>query len=226
MNAPAAAAPLHPVLEFFAVPLRPRTYGSLIYLWLGFPLGLVWFIGLTVGLSAGIPLTLVWVGLLVLFLTFAGAWLAQGLERQLAMRLLGAKVPSRLDEASVPVGRRFARARAIAASPALWKGLFFLILRFPLGLAGWVFSLVALVVPISFLLAPFALLVDEIDAVQFRIGWWGPETFFEALPLSVVGLVALFISLHLHNALGWAWARLAEWLLGAAAPGAARLGGS
>lgn len=216
MNAPAAAAPLHPVLEFFAVPFRPRTYGSLIYLWLGFPLGLAYFIGLTVGFAAGIPLTIVWVGLFVLFATFAGAWFAEGLERQLAIRLLGASVPARLDEATVAVGQRFARIRATAKSPALWKGLLFLFLKFPLGLVGWILSLVSLVVSLAFLCAPFALLFGG-GNVDF--GWWEPATFLEALPLSPVGLLALFVSLHLHNALGWAWARLAEWLLGAGAPG-------
>ncbi len=45
--------------DFFAVAVRPRTYGNLLYLWLGFPLGLAYFVGLTVGISAGVPLTIV-----------------------------------------------------------------------------------------------------------------------------------------------------------------------
>jgi hypothetical protein len=216
MNSPASVAPLHPVLEFFAVPFRPRTYGSVIYLWLGFPLGLAYFIALTVGFSLGIPLVILWVGLFVLFLTLSLAWAAEGLERQLANRLLGAEVPARLDESKVAVGKRFARLRAIAKSPALWKGMIFLLLKFPLGVAGWVFSLVALIVPIAFLVAPFALLFDH-GGVHF--GFWEPVTFWGALPLSIVGLLGLFVSLHLHNLLGKGWARLAEWLLGDTVPG-------
>ena len=56
----------HPWTDFFAVAVRPRTYGSLLYLWLGFPLGLAYFVGLTVGISAGLPLTIVWIGLAIL----------------------------------------------------------------------------------------------------------------------------------------------------------------
>lgn len=220
MDSPAAASSSkgNPIVDFFAVPFRPRTYGNLLYLWLGFPLGLAYFVALTVGFATGIPLTLVWVGLLVLLATFALAWAAGGLERQLAIRLLGASVPERLVPGAVPDARRFAKLREVGSSAALWKGIVFLFLKFPLGLASWVISLVALVVPIAFIGAPFALLFEH-GNIDF--GWWDPDTFVEALPLSFAGLLALFVALHLHNALGWVWARLAEWLLGASLPPAA-----
>ena len=208
------------LLEFVAVPFRPRTWGSVAYLWLGFPLGLVYFIGLVVGFSAGIPLTIVWIGLVVLFATLALAWAAEGFERQLAIHLLGAKVPARLAAAPDPA-KRFGHLRAVGGSPALWKGLAFLFLKFPLGLAGWVFSLVALIVPLSFIAAPFALLVWGHPYVD--LGWWEPDTFLEALPFAFLGLLGLLVSLHLHNTLGWVWARLAEGLLGAEVP--SRTGG-
>lgn len=207
------------LLEFFAVPFRPRTYGSLIYLWLAFPLGLVYFVGLTVGFAAGVPLTLVWVGLLLLFLTFTGAWFAEGLERQLAIHLLGAAVPPRLDRSRPISGTRFRELRAVGSSAALWKGLVFLFLKFPLGLVGWVVSLVALIVPIAFIAAPFAILFGD---GQIDFGFWEPTTFFGALPLAFAGALALILSLHLHNALAQVWARLAEILLGAQVPGPRR----
>ena len=204
-----------PIVEFFAVPFRLRTYGSLLYLWLAFPLGLVYFVGLTVGFAAGVPLTLVWVGLLLLFLTMAGAWLAQGLERQLAIHLLGAAVPERLDPARPVNGKRLVAVRAVGSSAALWKGLVFLFLKFPLGLVGWVISLVTLIVPVAFVAAPFALLFGR---GHVELGVWTPTTFVGALPLAFAGALALLLSLHLHNALGLVWARLAEGLLGARLP--------
>ena len=215
MEAPEIASKKNPLVEFFAVPFRPRTWGSVLYLWLGFPLGLVYFIGLVVGFSAGVPLTIVWIGLLVLFATLALAWAAEGFERQLAIHLLGAAVPVRLETAP-DLSKRFPRLRAVGGSPALWKGLVFLFLKFPLGLAGWIFSLVALIVPLSFIAAPFAILFFGTGHVD--LGWWDPDTFFEALPFLFLGLLGLLVSLHLHNVLGWIWARLAEWLLGARIP--------
>jgi hypothetical protein len=209
--------PKNLLVEFLAVPFRPRTYGSLLYIWLAFPLGLAYFIGLVVGFAAGVPLTLVWIGLFVLFATLALAWLAEGMERQLAIRLLGAAVPARLAGVADP-SKRFARLRAVGGSSALWKGIVFLFLKFPLGLAGWVLSLVALVVPLAFIAAPFALLFGNSARAHIDLGWWEPDSFVEALPFAFAGLFALLVSLHLHNALGWVWARLAERMLGQGSP--------
>lgn len=223
MESAAVVNRTHPLVEFFAVVVRPRTYGSLLYLWLAFPLGLVYFVGLTVGFSAGIPLTIVWVGLLVLFVTLAGAWFAEGFERQLAIRLLGAAVPARLPAAAaaaspidptLPV-KRFATVRQIGGSSTLWKGLFFLFLKFPLGLAGWIISLVLLSVSLAFLATPIAMLFANGGAtIDIDFAVWQPTTFVETLPIALLGAFGLLLTLHLQNAFGWVWARLAELLLG------------
>ncbi len=209
---------LPPALLAVAPFLDLGTWTSVVYLWLGFPLGLLWFIGLVVGFAVGLPLTILWIGFAILAATLAGAWLAEGLERQLAIHLLGAAVPARL--AQVGAGKKL-RLRDIAISPALWKGILFLGLRFPLGLASWLFSLVSLVISLTFLVAPWAELTgwDELDLVfDVRPLFWSIDTPGEIWLLSALGLGLLIASLHLHRALGWAWARLAEWLLGAEAP--------
>lgn len=193
-----------------------RSWGAVIYLWLSFPLGLFWFVGLVVGFAVGLPLTILWIGFAILAVTLAGAWLAAGLERQLAIHLLGADVPPR-----IPLRAGKARVRDIAVSPALWKGLLFLGLRFPFGLVGWVFSIVSLAISSSFLLAPWVELTgfDDLDLVlDIRPVFWNVDTPLELWQLSALGYGLLVVSLHTHRAMGWAWARLAEWLLGAQAP--------
>lgn len=197
------------------------TWTAAIYLWLAFPLGLLWFVGLLVGFAAGLPLTIVWIGFALLAATLAGAWFAEGLERQLAIRLLGAAVPPRIARQSGP--ERPARIGDVLGGPALWKGLVFLALRFPLGLASWLFSLVSLVVSTAFLFAPWVELAgwEELDlVVDIRPAFWVVDTTAELWLLSLAGYALLVVSLHAHRALGWAWARLAEWLLGAEAPAA------
>ena len=209
---------LPPVVLALAPFLDLGTWTSVVYLWLAFPLGLLWFVGLVVGFAVGIPLTILWIGFAILAATLACAWLAEGLERQLAIHLLGAAVPGRLPR---PGEGRKPRLRDIAASPALWKGILFLGLRFPLGLAGWLVSLVSLVVSLSFLLAPWVELMEweELDlVVDVRPVFWAVDTPGELWLLSAIGLGLLIVSLHVHRALGWIWARLAEWLLGAEAP--------
>lgn len=211
---------LPPWLMAVAPFLDLGTWTSVIYLWLGFPLGLAWFIGLLVGFGVGLPLTIIWVGFAVLAATLAGVWLAEGLERQLAIRLLGAAVPPRL--APRPSSEALHRSvRDFLGSPALWKGIPFLLLRFPFGLACWIFSLVSLVVSSVFLLAPWVELSgwEDLDlTLDFERFSWPVDSTFKLWILSFVGLVMFVVTLHLHRALGWVWARLAEWLLGARVP--------
>jgi len=206
---------LPPALVAVAPFLDPRTWGAVAYLWLGFPLGLVWFVGMTVGFLTGLALTIIWVGLVVLAATLLAVWGAEGLERQLAILLLGAKVPERRAR---PAGAESAGGwvRSVVGGAALWKGIVFLALRFPLGLAGWVFSVVSLSVSLAFLAAPWIHLAGgHIDLDLFWF-WIDESTAFWLLPIA--GFVLLVASLHVHRGLGWLWARLAEWLLGSAVP--------
>ena len=208
---------LTPTVRALAPFLDLRTWGAVVYVWLSFPLGLAWFVGLVVGIAAGVPLTLIWVGLLVLFVTFLGAWGAEGLERRLAMVLLGARVPERRVRPAALDAPESARAwlRSVFTSAAMWKGLLFLALRFPIGLAGWVFSVVSFALCFAFLVSPFVVLtgVGVVD-----LGFWQPATPLGAVPLAILGLVGLVLTLHVHRAIGWMWARLAEFLLGVGAP--------
>lgn len=208
-----APSPLRsPVVRALAPFLEARTWGALVYVWLGFPLGLAWFVGLTVGIATGAALTIVWIGVVLLFVTFLAAWGAEGLERQLAIWLLGAKVAERRPRPAGPESFR-AWAKSVFTRAPLWKGLLFLAIRFPLGVAGWVVSVVSLSVSGGLLAAPFALLVGG----SVDLGFWSPLTLGEALPVSLLGLLLLIVTFHLHRAMGWIWARLAELLLGGAA---------
>src|SRR5215216_4228285 len=86
-------SPQAAVIHFLTAPFRGRTYANFLYLALAFPLGLAYFILLTVGLSLGVGLTIVWVGLAILALVFALSWGITALERWMAIQMLGAEVP-------------------------------------------------------------------------------------------------------------------------------------
>src|SRR4029077_14870776 len=111
-----------------AAPFRPRTYGNLLYLLLALPLGLAYFVFLSVGPTAGLGLTLVWIGIPLLALVFAGTWAFAAFERQAAIHLLGAYV--------APMGATTTRVARTAwhrggdffSSAVTWKGMGFLLL--------------------------------------------------------------------------------------------------
>jgi hypothetical protein len=215
MSAESTGFRLSPAVRAATPFLEARTWGAVAYVWLSFPLGLAWFVGLVVGFATGFPLTILWVGFLVLIATLVGAWGAQGLERRLAMLLLGARVPERRERPAPSVPARFGLTwlRSVLGSRALWKGLLFLALRFPLGLVGWVASVVSLSLSAALLAAPFVLAtgLGRVDLVV-----WQPDSALGALPIGLIGFVLFVATLHLHRAFGWAWARLAELLLGGA----------
>ncbi len=194
--------------RFFGVVLRGRSYLNIAYLWLAFPLGLAYFVMLVVGVPLGIGLVILWIGLLVLFLVMLGVWAAAGLERQLAIALLGAAVPERRTAVSGETPGRW--LRSVFGSAAMWKGLGFLALKFPLGLAGWIFSVVSLTVSGVFLAAP---LVWPLGG-RYDFCLWRVTSESDTIPLALTGLFMLLVTLHAHNGLAWIWKRLAELMLG------------
>jgi hypothetical protein len=205
---PARSPLLSFLARFFGVAIDGRSYLNVLYLWLAFPLGLAYFIVLVTGFSVGIGLTIIWIGLAILFLLMLAIWGLEGLERVLAIGLLGASVPERL-----PVSGELGFkpwVKAVFKSSALWKGLAFLFIKFPLGLAGWIASVVSLSVSIAFALSPIAYWFGG----QVDLGGWLLDGPFGLALLSLSGFFMLFVTLHLHNGLAWMWKKLAEVLLG------------
>jgi hypothetical protein len=57
------------VWRVLATPLQPRTWTATVYLLLAMFVGLTWHVVLAVGLTLGVGLVIVWVGVFVLALT-------------------------------------------------------------------------------------------------------------------------------------------------------------
>ena len=208
----------NPLASFFGVVVSGRTYLNIIYLWLSFPLGLAYFIALVTCFALGIGLAIVWVGFAILFFTLLAAWGAAAFERALAVGLLGAAVPPMRapGPAAATPGQWL---RGVFAGPALWKGLAFLFLKFPLGLVGWVVSVTTLSVSGALAFAPLVWALGGTVDLDYGIllpGLYlrGMEGWVDALVLWAVGVFSLLLTLHLHNGIAFAWARLSEAMLG------------
>jgi len=61
------------VKQFFGVVTRGETYLNIIYLLLAFPLGTAYFVFLVTGLSLGLSLLIIWVGIPILLFMIV-AW--------------------------------------------------------------------------------------------------------------------------------------------------------
>jgi len=166
----------------------------------------LWFVVLAALLLVGLPLTIVWVGLPALALAMLACVYGVRVERWRLRALLGARLPA--PYRPLPRGPVLARVRARAADPALWRGLLYLLLLLPTGLAELVvvfvlaFSAVLVSYPLWFWALP--------DGVAIRAtGAFMADTLPEALLVAMVGLLALAAAAALvpqasraHGALG------------------------
>lgn len=205
----------------FGPAVDPQSYLNIVYLLLGLPLGIGYFVFLVTGVSLGIGLSVIWVGIPILGLVLVGSWALCGFERKLTSILLREDIPReeipgedipgkyRSEDCTTLEGifpdlgsgeRRliggWRRLKSHLSERQTWTGFFFLLLRFPMGIAGFVAAVVLISVTASLLGAPAYYWVD--DGIEFGI--WQVDVLWEALILSAAGIAAAFLSLHLMNA--------------------------
>lgn len=198
------------VTGFLAAPFRLRTYRRLAYLLLAFPLGLAYFVGLTVGGSLGLGLAVTWVGIPILLGTLLAATAVAGLEAKLASRLLGydVAVPAafrtrlrRDDEGYLDALRRF------LARPTTWTSVGLAFARFAFGLVAFCVTVTAGALLVTLLAAPF---VYDDPATTMQVGEYVVDTLPEAVAVAGLGVVWLFVAANLIDLLAGVGGRLTQ----------------
>jgi hypothetical protein len=213
-TSPYATFASNPVRAIFGILAWPRTYLNLVYLLIGFPLGLAYFVFYVVGGSLGAGLSILGIGLVILFLLILAAWALSLFERVLANALLGADVPSPGHTATEEGGWPW--VKSVLGNPVTWKGLAFQLLKFPLGLASWIVTIVVLAVVGGLIAAP--LVVQFGGTIQID-PWLVADTQREAWIATAIGLAAVIPALHLLNGLAYLWVLFARVMLGRREPG-------
>lgn len=202
--------------KFFGVAFRGQTYLNAVYLLLAFPLGLFYFVFLVTGLSLGIGMLLLWIGLVVLVSVFAAWYGLAAFERWLAINLLREPIPPMTQE---DLSDRSLWERFLAAlkNPVTWKSLVYLLARFPLGTLIFIvfvtlttLSVTMIATPLYYQWAPVypGIYLDYTDAA------WIIDTLPEALLVSLAGFLIGFVSLHIFNGMAWLSAKFARLMLG------------
>ena len=181
---------------------------------------------LVTGISLGFGLAIIWVGVPILVLVLAGSWALCQLERTLAIGLLKEDIPAmaRRDDRSEqledgrpslgPEERLFIgawrRLKAHLANRLTCTGMLYLFLKFPLGIASFVMVVVLVAFTGALLGAPLYYRVDD----GIDMGIWQVDALWEALILTLIGVPAAFISLHMMNGTAFLSGRLARVMLG------------
>jgi Putative sensor len=188
--------------------LRPLTsasgYRALTHHLLGLPLGVAYFSWLMTSLSTGLGLLVTLIGIPVLTLALATIRPLLGLERGLANSLLDARIaPAGL----APGGQGLiARTKAYWTDRASWRGIVYLLARFPVGLATFIVAVSAYATALYLIAAP---VVAPLDAIE--LGFWEPDTVLDGLALLPLGLVVLVASAWISEGMAVLSRAFARW---------------
>jgi hypothetical protein len=139
--------------DILGVAVEGQTYKNLLYIFLAFPLGLVYYILLTVGFTLGLVLSVVVVGLGLLLVTIVATRYIASFERSLSNRLLGTDIdpPDDVERESDGI---VALAKAYLGASSTWRGLGFVVLKFWIGILSFILFFVFVGTAIDLMLAP------------------------------------------------------------------------
>ena len=209
-------SPHQTVGRFFRVVVSGQAYLNLLYLLAAFPLGILYFVLLVSGLSLGIPLLIVWVGIPILLMVGALWWVLASFECFMAIHWLKEDVPV-MSRPSIEGADVWARFKDYLANPVTWKSLLYLFMKFPLGGAGFVLLATLISLTLAFLTMPFMYeFLPEFQAgVVFSPGLptWHVDSMNDALLVALIGLMLWPVTLHVTNGLAWVHAKFARVML-------------
>jgi len=197
--------------RFFGVIARRQTWFNLAYLIIAFPLGLVYFVFIVTGMSIGLGLAILWVGIPILLIVMGAWWAFAALERLLARGLLGLDCGFNPRPWEAETGM-LSKLRAHLTHGSTWRSLAFVLLKFPLGVASFAITVAVLTAAQALLLAPLWLLSTQPED-GYWIWSWHVDSAWEAAPLIPLGVLVLFVGLHLLNGVATVWRYLADALL-------------
>ncbi|MFH1409202.1 MAG: sensor domain-containing protein [Nanoarchaeota archaeon] len=182
------------IKRFLMVFFKGSTYQNLVYLLLSFPLGLFYFLFLVLGFAFGLGFTLFWIGIPILIFTLLVWWRFILFERWLAIHLLKVKIPF-LDHKK-HMGISWVRVKHQLLDRDTHKGFTFIMFKLPLSVITLGGFLAAFCIAAGFIAAPFIY-----EQIPITIGKFQVTEAGDAMGLSVLGVVFLFVALNISNAL-------------------------
>jgi hypothetical protein len=179
---------------------------TLLHHVLGLPLGIAYFTWLVIGLATGLGLAITLIGIPVLTLVLASVRPLVAGERGMANALLGADIP---DTTLTPGGSGLlGRFKAYWTDGATWRGMTYLLARFPVGLLAFTVAITAYGTAAALLAAP---LLAPLDGDHWDVGFWQVDSVLDGLALVPLGLLTLVASGWISEGMGVVSRELARW---------------
>lgn len=196
--------------RYFGVVAKSQSYLNLVFLTLSFPLGIFYFVFLVTGISLGMALSIIVIGLAILAAVLLISWGMAAFERSLTISLLHVKIPPMSKPTEAPAGS-LDRIKAYLVNPVTWKGLLYLLCRFPLGILNFTAVVTIVAILAALIAAPFAYRWATYD-----LGFMQINSLSDALLLCIAGLLIAPAGLHALNFLTRLQGEFARIMLGMA----------
>ena len=190
--------------------LRPLTsaagYRALTHNLIGLPLGTAYFTWLVTGLASGLGLAITLLGIPILTLVFATVRPLLAGERALANALLDAGIASAPLAPTPDREGWIDQLKAYWTDSATWRGIAYLLARFPVGTATFTVAVTAYASALYLIAAPIVAPFDTIE-----LGFWQPDSVADGLALVPAGLLLLVLSGWISEGLAAISRGLARW---------------
>jgi lysylphosphatidylglycerol synthetase-like protein (DUF2156 family) len=183
----------------FAALASKQTYLNFAYLLLSFPLGIFYFVLLVVGLSLGVGLSIIGIGLLILLAVLVAMRSLANWERLLGIWLLGAHIPPPAPRPE-PWEHPLIALRRYLTDSYTWKSLIYFVVKFPLAIATFVITIFLVSFTLALVSAPLFYRYAPVN-----LFFWHVTRAEEALICAAIGLILGLISVHIFNGIAWLW---------------------
>lgn len=202
--------PRSALARFFGVALEPRTYGALFYMLLSLATGTFFFTWVVTGLSLSMGLLVLIIGIPLTVLFFGSVRGLALLEGRLIEVLLGERMPRRPRYSDRSRGW-LQRIGDMFTDGRTWLTLLYFMLMLPLGILYFTLAVTLLSISLAFVWAPVAAMFAPsygiyLDGEQSVPMWATPV-------LAAVGVLLLFLTLHLARGIGHVHGQMAKHLL-------------
>jgi hypothetical protein len=206
------ANPTSALGRFFGVYADPRAWGALLYMFIAFITGILYFTWVVTGLSLSVSLSIFIFGLPLAILFLLSVRGLTVLEGRLVEALLGIRMPRR-PLFTQPGLKWMERLKQLLLDKHTWLSILYMLLQFVLGTIYFIVITVVLSLSLAFIALPFFQEFFDQGAITFgnNVHYFFPVATY---PLFVLGGYLLWTAfMNLVRGVGQLHGRMAKWML-------------
>ena len=201
--------------RFFGVVAEPRTYAALFYMLLALATGIFYFTWVVTGVSLSAGLAVLIVGIPFVILYFGSVRVLSLVEGRLVEAMLGERMPRRplYSERGKPL---LSRIGELFTDPRTWSTQLYFLMMLPLGIFYFTLVVTGLATSLAMIAMPlwiwfgvggdWSWTIDGVDIVAGFQPW-------ESIACVLLGVLLLFVTLHLARGVGYLHGQLAKHML-------------